>query len=126
MTEVRDAPVAWQYRFRPRGASAYYWTTWAPGRMPAPDANDDQIEFEERALYSASTVEALSVENEALLSRLEWLEKALKPFAAMADSWSEREPNSTMMDFHEEDGAHINLGHCRAARAALKEKTDGN
>lgn len=47
------------------------------------------------------------------------LRLALKPFAEMADAWSESEPDTTLMDFHEPDGAHINLGHCRAARAAI-------
>lgn len=55
----------------------------------------------------------------ALAARVAELEAALKPFADMADSWSESEPDDTMMDYHEEDGAHINLGHCRAARATL-------
>jgi len=65
---------------------------------------------------AAATGEAAGLK--ALRERIVELEMAMVPFVAMADSWSDDEPNSTMMDFHEEDGAHINLGHCRKARAA--------
>lgn len=51
-------------------------------------------------------------------ARIVELEMAMVPFVAMADSWCDEEADSTMMDFHEEGGAHINLGHCRKARAA--------
>jgi hypothetical protein len=61
----------------------------------------------------------------ALQARVAVLDETLKPFAEMADSWSESEPDETMMDYHEEDGAHINLGHCRAARAALQGGSNG-
>ena len=34
----------------------------------------------------------------------------LEPFAEMAASWHEHEPDSTIMDYHDEDGAMITLG----------------
>lgn len=53
-----------------------------------------------------------------LVAQVENMKSALRPFVEMADSWDESEPDSTMMDFHEADGSHINLGHCRKARSA--------
>jgi hypothetical protein len=64
---------------------SYRWTEGDYGEWKfanyAPDDGAYLENFE--PLYSASTVEALKAENAALLSRVERMEKALKPIAGI-------------------------------------------
>lgn len=110
MTE-RPKPVAWQWRWRMKGGA---WDAWERGRFGS-DA-PPFMDVEERGLYSASTVEALTAERDALLSRVESLEKALKPFALVAEMEERATPCASVM---------VNVARCRDARTTLKETTDG-
>jgi hypothetical protein len=54
----------------------------------------------------------------AATARTEALEKALKPFAELADIWAEDEPNDRRID----DDTCVTLGMCRTARAAIAKE----
>jgi hypothetical protein len=118
---------------------SYRWTEGDYGEWKfancAPDDGADLENFE--PLYSASTVEALieevynrtlayataTAENAALLSRVERMEKALKPFAEASvvyDGHSSDDP--IWVALHQGSQIRITFGDLRKARSALQEK----
>ena len=103
MTEVRDAPVA--HRLRQINTAFWKYST-NPPRLAPLERREDWV-FE--PLYSASTIEALTAERDALLSRVERLEKALTDCLKELDR-SERPSYAWQL----------------RARAALQENIDGN
>lgn len=71
----------------------------------------------------ATEITRLRAERDALRARVETLEGALNPFADEADRYDPVEDDDQQQLWLAD--SDLCIGHLRAARAALKEKNDG-
>lgn len=99
---------------------------------PQPPAADDLAEWlnaiDEESMYerpatTKATIDRAAARITELEARVKVLEEALRPFARLAAQYDPPEGDDSL-PLMRHDGDDLNIGHLRAARAALGDRHD--